>query len=94
MTDRPPCEEGITVALFQSPGSVPLFIVMSSSRARYRIMMLMFSLSVLLYMVLPFLLPEKADTGIFDYSFFVANWIFHHLQYKCIDTSNITQVEE
>jgi len=26
------------VALFQSPGSVPLFIVMSSSRARYGIM--------------------------------------------------------
>ena len=26
------------MALFQSPGSVPLFIVMSSSRARYGIM--------------------------------------------------------
>jgi hypothetical protein len=33
----PPLWIGITVAFFQSPGSVPLFIVMSSSRARYGI---------------------------------------------------------
>jgi len=38
MIDQAPLGIGITVAVFQLPGRVPLFVAMSSSRARYGVM--------------------------------------------------------
>lgn len=54
-----------------------------------------FPLSALfLIVILPFLLPEKTDTDVFDDSSFLANQHISKPQYKCIYKSNINKAEE